>query len=102
MNHVHKDTKDFVYVVITVGKDIGGGDTVFYIGLKTSYFESRAHILKLLHGRMIFGSFEKAFHKGTLCSGYRAVISFIVAKQIFLHFFRHGDSFCYLIYKYSR
>ena len=29
MNHVHKETKDLVYVIITVGKDISGGDTVF-------------------------------------------------------------------------
>ena len=35
----------------------------------------------------------KKIHEGTLWSGYRAVISFILTKQIFLHFFRHGDRF---------
>ena len=35
----------------------------------------------------------KVFHEGTLWSGYRAVISFILTKQILLHFFRHGDRF---------
>ena len=34
MNHVHKDTKDLISVIIKVGKDISGGDTVFYYGVK--------------------------------------------------------------------
>ena len=53
MNHVHKNTKYLVSVIITLGIDISGGDTVFYDGVKTSDLESRVHILKHLHGRMI-------------------------------------------------
>ena len=41
---------------------------------------------------MIFGPFEKVFHEGTLWSGYRAVIYFILRK-IFLHFFCNRDQF---------
>ena len=80
MNHLHKDIKYLVSVIITLVKDISGGDTVFYDGLKSSDFGSRAHILKHLHGRMVFGPFENVFCEGTLCSGYRAVISFILTK----------------------
>ena len=80
LNHVHKDAKDLVSSIIIVGKDISGGDTVFYDELKTSDLGSRAHILKYLCGRMIFGPFEKVFHEGTLWSGYRSVISFILTK----------------------
>ena len=69
---------------------------MFYNGMKTSELGSRAHILKHLHGRRIFGPFEKKFHEGTIWSGYRAVIHFILTKQIFLHFFCHGDRFYYL------
>ena len=94
MNHVHKDTKDMVSVIITVVKDISRGGSVFYDGLKTSDFGSRAHILKHLHGRIIFGTFEKVFREGTLWSGYRAIIYFILTKKIFLHLFFHGDRFC--------
>ena len=36
LNHVHKDSKDMVSVIITMGKDISGGDTMFYDGVKTS------------------------------------------------------------------
>ena len=78
---------------MTLGKDISGGEFVFYDGVKPSDFGSRAHILKHLHGRMLFGPFEKVFHEGTMWSGYRAVIPFIPTKKIFLHFFRHGNRF---------
>ena len=66
LNHVNKDSKDLVSVVITLGKNISGGDTVFYDKVKTSDLGSRAHVLKYLHGRMIFGQFEEKNHEGTL------------------------------------
>ena len=66
LNHVHKDIKYLVSVIITPGKDISGGDTVFYDGVKSSDFGSRAHILKHLHGRMVFGPFE-FFSMKVLC-----------------------------------
>ena len=59
LNHVHKDIKGLSSVIIIVGKDISGEGTVFYDVVKTSDLGSRAHILKHLHGRMIFGPFEK-------------------------------------------
>ena len=65
LNRVHTYAGYLVSVIITVGKDISGGDTVFYDGVKTSDLGSRAHILKHLHGRMILVPFEKVFHEGT-------------------------------------
>ena len=62
MNHVHKDSNDSVSVIITLGKYISGGETVFYYGVKTSDLGSTAHLLKHLHGRMIFGPFKKKIH----------------------------------------
>ena len=59
LNRVHKDSKDTVSVIITVGKDISGGYTVFYDGVKIYDLGSGAHILKHLHRRMMFGPFEK-------------------------------------------
>ena len=59
LNHVHKDSKDLVYVIITLGGIISGGNIVFYDGFKTSDLWSRSHVLNNLHGRMIFGTFEK-------------------------------------------
>ena len=87
LNHVHKYTKYLVYVIIKPGKNISGGDTVFYDGVKTHDLGIRAHILKHLHGRMIFVPFEKVFRGGNLWSGYRAVIYFILAKKTsYIHF----------------
>ena len=63
LNHVHKDIKYLVSVIITLGKDISGGDTVFYDELKSSDFGSRAYILKHSQGRMLFGPFEKVSMK---------------------------------------
>ena len=66
MNHIHKDAKYFVSVIITVGKNISGGNTMFYDGVKTSGLGSRAHILIFLHGRMIFSPLKK-FSMKVLC-----------------------------------
>ena len=85
LNRLHKDSKDMFSGIITVVKYISG--------VEKSDLWSRAHVLKHLHGRMIFGPFEKKFHEGTLWSGYRAVISFILTKKIFLHFFATGIGF---------
>ena len=63
LNHLPKDSKDIVSVIINTGNDIRGGDTVFYNVVKTSDLGSRAHILKHLHGIMIFGRFGKNFIK---------------------------------------
>ena len=35
---------------------------MFYDGVKKYDLGSRAHVLKHLHGRIIFGPFEKVFH----------------------------------------
>ena len=58
MNHIHKDNKYLVYFIATLGEYIRRGDTVFYDGVKPSDLGSRAHVLKYLHERMIFGPFE--------------------------------------------
>ena len=59
LNYVHKDSKDLVSGIITMGKYISGRDNVFNYEVKTSDMGSRAHILKDLHRRIIFGPFGK-------------------------------------------
>ena len=58
LNHVIKDSNNLLSVIITLGENIRGGYTVFYDGVKTYDLGSRAHVLKHLHGRIIFGVFE--------------------------------------------
>ena len=59
LNHVHKYSKDLVSVIINLRVNISAGGTVFYDGVKTSDLGIRAHVLKNLHGRLIFGPFKK-------------------------------------------
>ena len=53
MNSVHKDTKDLLSVIITLGTNIRGGGTVFYEVVKTYDLVSRAHVVKHVIDRMI-------------------------------------------------
>ena len=46
-------------IIITPGTNISVGHTVFHDGVKTLDLGNRAHALNNLHGRMIFGPFEK-------------------------------------------
>ena len=64
---------------------------MFYERIKTTYLGNRAQYLKCLHEKIIFGPFERCFHEGSLWKGHRALVSFILKKQIFVHFFYHGD-----------
>ena len=57
LKHVNKDSKYLVSVIIILCGNINVGDTVFYDGLRTSDLGIRAHVLKYLHVRMIFGPF---------------------------------------------
>ena len=63
LSHVNRYSKDLLSVIINIGVNIRGGDTVFYDGVKTSDLGSRAHDLKHLHGRIIFGPFGKKIMK---------------------------------------
>ena len=80
LNHVHKDSKDILSVIIILGTDFNGGETVFYDGENMNDIGKRAHILKHLHGRCVIGSFDKILHEGSIWTGHRAVISFILHK----------------------
>ena len=93
LNHVHKDSKDLMSVIIILGTDIHGGETVFFDGENINDVGKRAYVLKHSHGRCVIGSFGKILHEGSLWTGHRAIISFILHKSIFLHFVHSGTTF---------
>ena len=66
LNHRHRDKKYLVSVIITLGKNIIEGDTVFYDGVKTCDFGNRSHILKHSQVIMVFGPLRK-FSMKVLC-----------------------------------
>ena len=48
-------------VIITLGTDVNGGETVFY-GMTMNDTWKRAHVLKNSHGSCVVGSFDIIFH----------------------------------------
>ena len=95
LNHVHKGSKDLLLVITILGTDVNGGETVFYDGENMNDIGKRAHVLKHSHGRCVIGSFDKILHEGSIWTGHRAVLSFILHKSIFLHFVYNGTIFYY-------
>ena len=66
LNHVHKYSKYLLYVIIILGTDVHGGETVFFNGDNINDIGKRAHVLKHSHGRCVIGSFDKFYMKALL------------------------------------
>ena len=60
-----------------------------------NYIGKREHFIKNSHGRCLVGAFDKKIHGGSIYTGPRAVLYFILNKSIFLHFINHGTKFYY-------
>ena len=82
INNVHKYSKDLLLVVIILGTDVNCGETVFYDGENMNDIVKRAHVLKHSHGRCVIGYFDKNLHEGSIWTGHRAVLSFILYRSI--------------------
>ena len=53
----------------------------------------KAHVIKHSHGRCLVGAFDKSLLKGSIWTGNRAFLFFILHKYIFIHFVHHGTEF---------
>ena len=53
----------------------------------------RAYVLKHSHGRCVVGAFDKILQEGSIWTGNRALIYFILHKSKFLHFVHYGTRF---------
>ena len=80
LNHVHKDSKDILSVIIILGTNVNGVETVFYDGENMDDIGKRAHVLKHSNGRCVIGSFDKILREGSIWTGHRAVLLFILHK----------------------
>ena len=63
INHAHKDSKDLLSVIIILGTDVNGGETVFYDGKNMNDIGKIAHVLKHSHGRCVISSFDIILHE---------------------------------------
>ena len=50
----------------------------------------RAHVVNHSHGRCVIGSFDKILREGSIWTGHRYVLSFILHKSILIHFVHKG------------
>ena len=58
-----------------------------------NYIGKREHFIKNSHGRCLVGTFDIILHEGSIWTGHRAVLSFILQKPIFFQFLHHGTRF---------
>ena len=72
--------------------DVHGGKTVFLNGIYMSDIGKIAHVIKHSHRRCVVDAFDKILHEDSICTGPRAVLSFILHKSIFLHFVHYGKN----------
>ena len=93
INHINKDIKDIMSVIIILGTDVNVGETVLNDGENINDIGKRAHELKHSHGRCVIGSFDKFLHEGSIWTGHRAVLSFIFHKSIFINFVHNATRF---------
>ena len=93
LTNVKRDSNDILSVIIILVIYVHGGKIVSYDGDKMNYIGKRSHVMKHSHRRCVFGSLGKNLHGGSNWTGYRAVLSVIPNKSIFLHFVHHGTRF---------
>ena len=98
LNHLHKDSKYLLSVIIILGKYVNGGEIVFYDGENMNDIGKRAHVLKHSHGRCVIGSFDKILHEVSIWTGQKALLSFILHRSIFLHLVHINTIFYEKIY----
>ena len=74
LNHLHKDSKDLLLVIIIFGTDVNVGETVFNDGENMNVIGKRAHVLDHSHGRYFIGYFDKILHEGSIWTGHICVL----------------------------
>ena len=77
-------------MIIILGTNVNGGETVFYDGENMNDMAKIGHVLKHSHGSCVIGSFDKILPEDSIWTGHRDVISFILHKSIYLHFVHNG------------
>ena len=93
INHVHKDSKYLLSVIIIFGRDVKGGATVFHDGENMHDTGKIAHVLNHSHRRCVISYFDKILHEGSIWTGHRTILLFILHKSTFLHFVHNGTIF---------
>lgn len=94
-NHVafHRDRKDLLTLIITLGLVYGrGGATVYYTGENEKKDSGvLSHTSPFVHGRVQIGSFDKVIHGVTAWNGPRVSLNFNLKENTLDHFRVYKD-----------
>ena len=74
LNHVHRNSKDLLSVIIILGTDVNVGETVFNDRDNMNDIGKRAHVLNHSHRRCIIGAFDKILHEGSIWTSHRSAL----------------------------
>ena len=83
INNVQKDVNDLLSVIIILGTDAHGGETVFKNGMTMNDIWKTEHVLNHSNGRCVVGASDKNLYEGYISNGTRAVL-FFYANQYFI------------------
>ena len=89
-NHIHVDKNDMCSLIVMLGNNVIGGDTLYYSGESPSNPGRCVHSEPFYHGKFQVGPFQKVVHAGSHWKGPRGIISFYINKQLYQHFRTYG------------
>ena len=92
INHVHKYSNYLLSVIITLGTNVNGVETVFN-EITIYYIGKRENYIKNSHRRCVVGAFDKIVYEGSIRTVYGSVLSFILHKSIYIQYLHHGTKF---------
>ena len=61
-NNSHRNSNNLLSVIIILGTDVNGGETVFNDRDNTNAIGKGAHVLKYSHGRCVIGDCDNILH----------------------------------------
>jgi len=80
--HIHKDNRDVVSIILSLGNNVVGGNTIYY---KDKSGQHEIAHTKFKHGQFQTGPFHDVYHGGQAWTGERGIFSFYLNKQILNH-----------------
>ena len=90
-NHRHRDKEDLCSIIVTLGKGISAGSTLYWGGSKED--DIVLHREEFCHGKFQVGPFDRVHHSGEFWTGPRGVLAFYLNKKMYQHFLEHGNKF---------
>ena len=90
---LHKDEKDIISCVVTLGNVSRGGSTLYYNGIDLKSPGEPILDIPFNHGRIQIGCYSQILHEVSKWQGNRVTINFNIKEPIVEHFEKFGNYF---------